>query len=369
MSLPYFVVEVLEKYSDVLQLLSERQKSFGREESTASVGVEGKGLHSRVVQLRTQLLSAFERAWRENRGDSQVYWGRLNCGDALKLVDQIWAFGPRKAAANLLINLVPAYQYRSSVWQEEENGNSSRGIEPEDPATEDGDPRYGQLEHSVVAGFQLSCAQGPLCEEPTRGVAYLLVDWRFENDDEDGGEKDMTESSTSAGVGGGGPMTGQVMAALKEGCRLAFERQPQRLVAAMYSCVISVSADALGKLYAVLAKRRGRVLKEEMNEGTNVFQVTAVLPVCESFGFCEDVRKKTSGLASPQLVFSHWETLDVDPYWVPTTEEETTHFGAKADSENQARKYMNAVRKRKGLQVDEKLVTFAEKQRTISRKK
>jgi hypothetical protein len=39
--------------------------------------------------------------------------------------------------------------------------------------------------------------------------------------------------------------------------------------------------------------------------------------------------------------------------------------GDKADFENQAKKYMNEVRKRKGLFVREKLVEHAEKQRTL----
>ena len=71
----------------------------------------------------------------------------------------------------------------------------------------------------------------------------------------------------------------------------------------------------------------------------------------------------------PQLVFSHWEVIDVDPFWEPQTEEEILHFGDKADSENRARRYMNDVRKRKGLAIDEKLVEFAEKQRTLTRSK
>ena len=71
----------------------------------------------------------------------------------------------------------------------------------------------------------------------------------------------------------------------------------------------------------------------------------------------------------PQLVFSHWEVLDTDPFWVPRTEEELLHFGDKADSDNVSRKYMNDVRRKTGLAVDEKLVEFAEKQRTVSKKK
>ena len=63
----------------------------------------------------------------------------------------------------------------------------------------------------------------------------------------------------------------------------------------------------VGKLYGVLGKRNGRVLSDSMREGTQVFSISAVLPVIESFGFADEIRKRTSGLASPQLKFSHWE--------------------------------------------------------------
>ena len=78
-------------------------------------------------------------------------------------------------------------------------------------------------------------------------------------------------------------------------------------MAAMYSCNILATAEVLGRLYGVLGRRNGRVLSDEMKEGSAIFNISAVLPVAESFGFAEEVRKKTSGLASPQLVFSHWE--------------------------------------------------------------
>lgn len=106
-----------------------------------------------------------------------------------------------------------------------------------------------------------------------------------------------------------------------------------------------------------------------MKEGTDMFIIKAVLPVAESFGFADEIRKRTSGLASPQLVFSHWEVIGSDPFWVPTTEEEYLHFGEKADSANQALKYRNAVRRRKGLYVEEKIVEHAEKQRTLGKNK
>ena len=45
------------------------------------------------------------------------------------------------------------------------------------------------------------------------------------------------------------------------------------------------------------------------------------------------------------------------------------HFGEKYDSENRAKLYMNQVRKRKGLKIEEKIVMHAEKQRTLGKKK
>merc|ERR1719184_197564 len=106
-----------------------------------------------------------------------------------------------------------------------------------------------------------------------------------------------------------------------------------------------------------------------MIEGSAIFNVVAHLPVIQSMDFSTELRRQTSGLAMPQLVFSHWETIETDPYWEPETEEELLHFGDKADSENPALRYMNNVRRRKGLKIDEKIVEFAEKQRTLTKSK
>ena len=115
-----------------------------------------------------------------------------------------------------------------------------------------------------------------------------------------------------------GPVSGQLISTVKEGCRRAIMAQPMRLIAAMYSCEIQATSDVLGKLYAVLAKREGKVISEDMKEGSDVFVIKAQMPVAESFGFAEEIRKRTSGLASPQLVFSHWEvrvSLWIYFYW------------------------------------------------------
>ncbi len=63
----------------------------------------------------------------------------------------------------------------------------------------------------------------------------------------------------------------------------------------MYTCDITVKADVLGKMYAVLNKRQGKIVKENMIEGSSSFVVTAHLPVVESFDFANEIRKQTSG--------------------------------------------------------------------------
>ena len=88
--------------------------------------------------------------------------------------------------------------------------------------------------------------------------------------------------------------------------------------------------------------------------------------------------KKSSGeVTAPELVFSHWETLGEDPFWIPSTEEEKSDYGQNLQTgdsstglDNNALKYIRMVRNRKGLLVDSsKIVVAAEKQRTLSRKR
>jgi ribosome assembly protein 1 len=46
-------------------------------------------------------------------------------------------------------------------------------------------------------------------------------------------------------------------------------------------------AEALGRVYGVLSKRRGRILSEEMKDDMSFFVIRSRLPVMESFGFSE----------------------------------------------------------------------------------
>ena len=137
----------------------------------------------------------------------------------------------------------------------------------------------------------------------------------------------------------------------------------------MYKCEVTVSSEKLGSVYAVLNRRRGLIMHEDMTDDLTAYYIEASLPVEESFGFVSEMRLKTSGRAYPQLVFSHWAVIQEDPFWVPTTEEEKSLYGDVADTENFALKTVTKIRKRKGLPTHCKVVEFAEKQRNLSKKK
>ncbi|KIO06015.1 hypothetical protein M404DRAFT_15153 [Pisolithus tinctorius Marx 270] len=271
-------------------------------------------------------------------------------GEWSGISERIWAFGPHGAGGCILIDarkdVVLTSLRRRLLRERSVNSYGKDGHEG----------KYDFSGH-IETGFQLATFQGPLCAEPMDGLAYFVENVEV---DSQAVQKEIVQNRLTQ-------VTGSVISAVRDACRNGLLDWSPRLKLAMYSCDIQASTDVLGKVYGVIAKRRGRIVGEEMKEGTSFFTVSALLPVVESFGFADDIRKRTSGAASPQLIFSGYELLDQDPFWVPTTEEELEDLGEKADRSNLAKEYMDAVRERKGLFVDRKLVQFAEKQRTLKR--
>ena len=117
-------------------------------------------------------------------------------------------------------------------------------------------------------------------------------------------------------------------------------------------------ALAAGDLFVVQKDAGGTLAKvtaQDLKEGTLLYSIRALMPVVESLSswapldsparevnagvqhqvrgmkmiresFSDELRKRTSGVGSAQLSFSHWAEIDADPFWVPTTEEVATPF-------------------------------------------
>ncbi|KAI8066612.1 P-loop containing nucleoside triphosphate hydrolase protein [Gongronella butleri] len=284
------------------------------------------------------------------------------------IVDQIWAFGPRRIGANLLINRVNGYERRSFFDVDRAAASSSAAVADDidrldinaspAPVADGADHTLAlsDLDFHIHTAFQLTTLSGPLCAEPMTGACYIVQDVKID-------ANAIPDGRTRLGL-----IQGQVISTMRDACRQGFLDWSPRLLLAMYTCDIQANAEVLGRVYSVINKRKGKVVSEDLKDGTPFWQIKALLPVVESFGFSDEIRKRTSGAASPQLVFSGFEMLDQDPFWVPTTEEELEDLGDKADRENLAKKYMETVRKRKGMFVEKKLVEHAEKQRTLKQK-
>lgn len=245
-SLPPEVTKLLEENSNLLKI---QDHAF----SSASSEVGESALTSETLKciegLKNSLEDLFSKAGPEWNGT----------------VDKIWCFGPRRCGPNILLNQVPNYK-RPSFWTKKTN------LPP--------DSLHFNYDSTFISGFQIATLCGPLCDEPMMGVCFIVEDWGFEKDlitkidseesafSKEGNKDDIcdmvnmskTESSMisdSASVSSGGlsstgskpfgPFTGQIMSTVKETCKKAFQSQPQRLMAAMYSCNIQVTTEMLGK--------------------------------------------------------------------------------------------------------------------------
>ncbi|KAF4356295.1 hypothetical protein F8388_000742 [Cannabis sativa] len=328
-----------------------------------------------IETLRKRMIDAVESDILSRNENDKDRVEKLK-GKWLKLLKRIWSLGPRQIGPNILFtpdseekSTDSSVLIRGSSHVSNKLGfvdGSSLSDIADKTSSESTQALYVEaerLESSIVSGFQLATAAGPLCDEPMWGLAFVVEAFISPMTAPDESETSQLQSEQY------GIFSGQVMTAVKDACRAAVLEKKPRLVEAMYFCELNTSTEYLGPMYAVLSRRRARVLKEEMQEGSPLFTVHAYVPVSESFGFADELRRWTSGAASALLVLSHWEALPEDPFFVPKTEEEIEEFGdGSSVLPNTARKLIDNVRRRKGLPVEEKVVQHATKQRTLARK-
>ena len=271
--------------------------------------------------------------------------------------------------------------------------------------------------NSLKMGFDLAIKNGPLCEENMYGVIFVLEfielrtkksiqekekekekekeeseeDEKEEKEEEDKeddknkinqlevkkeeNEKEeekvetkSTSNSKKSNIGEYGPLIGQLTGSIKECCRKAYLCAEPRLYEAYYLSIFQINQEYVGKVHSVVGKRRGEIINEIPSEESIKSTFEAIIPVAESFGFVEEIRKKSSGLANPMLQFYEWKMLNVDPFDI-ASEEDILNYGVNVDTKNIAKKYINKIRQRKGLVTNEKLVSNADKQRNLAKKK
>ena len=252
----------------------------------------------------------------------EEFWPALadkasKCGpDWHDVIQHVWSFGPRRVGPNLLLDraglLGKSLRQKTEHRAVNGSGRPTEGLptpgEPLDLSASTDHVASGktleealqsvQLEaaaertgaastkvsfnsndmnDAIEAGFQMAMLQGPMCAEPVQGMAYFVeqVDIDREEALKEGARVKLSQ------------ITGSLMTHIRDSCRQGLLDWSPRLMLAMYSCDIQASTEVLGKVHAVLSRRRGRITSEEMKEGTSFFTVGSLLPVVESFGFAD----------------------------------------------------------------------------------
>jgi len=179
---------------------------------------------------------------------------------------KIWTFGcPPDAKANILVDV-------------------SRGVQ-----------FLHEIKDHCVSAFMNATGGGVLADEVMRGIRFNIVDVTLHADTIHRG-------------------AGQIMPAARRvfyACQIASKPQ---MMEPMYLVDITVPQTAHSGVYSTLNARRGIIDKIEDRIGTPMTQIQAFLPVKESFGFTENLRKNTGGQAFPQMKFSHWQHMTGDPF-------------------------------------------------------
>lgn len=200
---------------------------------------------------------------------------------------RLWAFAPDTNGPNFLIDQTQGVQY------------------------------LNEIKESINAGFQWGTKNGPLCEEPCRGVILNVLDVTLHSD------------SIHRGMG-------QIMPTARRVLFASMYTAKPTLLEPYFLAEISVPQDETGGVYSTLAVRRGAVQEENPVEGTPMTNIRAFLPVNESFGFDTLLRQNTGGKAFPQCTFHHWDYLPGDPF----------------TEGNKVYEIVQASRQRKGLKAD-----------------
>lgn len=227
----------------------------------------------------------------------------------------IWAFGPDDMGPNVLVNDTLPSEVDQKVLR--------------------------SVRETMKQGFQWATREGPLCEEPIRGVKFRVVDMQLAND----------------AIQRGG---GQIIPTMRRACYASLLRSGSRLMEPVFHCSVICSADSVQAVYSILARRRGHVLLDNPIPGTPLYQVRGLLPVIDSFGFETDLRIQAQGQASVSLYFERWDVVPGNP--LDGKSDKGMRALEPAAGEQLARDFMLKTRRRKGLVDEVRASKFVERE-------
>lgn len=175
--LPSRITELLLKHAPSIKAIVEEKlakkivKIESDEDSLEDSGNASTASSNKLLsakELRTLLEKEFMEAKKEG-GPFAQYWDGI--------VDQIWAFGPRRTGSNILVNRVPGY-VRRSFFEMDSTKSTEIVADHADEVIKveenENDLSILDFDFHIHTGFQLSTLSGPLCAEPVTGVCYIV---------------------------------------------------------------------------------------------------------------------------------------------------------------------------------------------------
>lgn len=241
----------------------------------------------------------------------------------------IWAFGPETNSTNILFNDTLPYEVDARILEE--------------------------VKAPIVQAFHWTTREGPLCEEPIRGVKFKL--------------QHATIAPEPMHRGGG-----QIIPTIRKVAFLSFLKADPRMMEPYFFVEIIAPPDVVARPIddhgramrsilddIIVTKRRGKITKEVELPGTPLHKVNAIIPAIDSFGFETDLRARTTGQAFCMSIFDDWKIVPgnpldktIDQYLTPLEPQHTSHL---------AREFLLKTRRRKGLSEDVNVERFMMKQK------
>jgi elongation factor 2 len=163
-----------------------------------------------------------------------------------------------------------------------------------------------EVRDMFIAGFRWACQNGPLCEEPLRGVKVKLMDASLHEDPVHRGPA-------------------QVTPAARRGIFGSLLSSRPVILEPVYKIGVSVPVQWVGEVSGLIVKKRGRIVSSEQKGPLTM--IIGFIPVAEALGLSAEMRSATSGHAFWQTSFDHWEKV----------------------SENFAAEVIRTLRERRGL--------------------
>jgi elongation factor 2 len=142
-----------------------------------------------------------------------------------------------------------------------------------------------EIKDTIVQGFRLAMKEGPLANEPVRGVKVVLHDAMVHEDPAHRGPA-------------------QIFPAVRNAIFLGFLTSRPTLLEPIMKLDIRSPMEYIGNVTTVLTKKRGKLI--DVQQSGALARVVAEIPVAESFDLAELLRSVTAGKAIWGQEFSRW---------------------------------------------------------------